>query len=395
MSQLAIDGGAPVRSTLLPYGHQQLDEADIEAVVQVLRGAWLTTGPKVAEFEHGFADFVSAKEAAAVSSGTAALHSAMYAIGIGPGDEVIVPAMTFAATANCVVFQGGTPIFADVDPDTLLLDPDQVEAKITSHTKAIIAVDYAGQPCDYEALWAVADRNGLALVSDACHALGSGYKGKPVGSLADLSTFSLHPVKHITTGEGGVVTTDDPDLAHRMRIFRNHGITSDHRQREEQGSWLYEMVDLGYNYRLTDFQCALGMSQLRKLPLWVARRQEIARRYAVAFAEMPAVEPLRVRDHVVHAYHLYVVLVDLKQLDVTRGQIFAALRAENIGVNVHYMPVYWHPYYRKLGYARGLCPVAEAIYERLISLPMFHSMTDQDIEDVIEAVGKVVDHYVA
>jgi perosamine synthetase len=390
-ARLAIDGGIPIRRTRLPYGRQWLDEDDIAAVVEVMRSDWLTTGPKVGEFEEAFSDFVGAEEAVAVSNGTAALHAAMHAIGIGPGDEVIVPPMTFAASANCVVSQGGTPVFADVDPDTLLLDPAQVEAKITPRTKAIIAVDYTGQPCDYDALRTTADQHGLALIADACHALGGSYKGRPVGSLADLSVFSFHPVKHITTGEGGMITTDDPELARRMRVFRNHGITTDHRQREAKGSWFYEMVDLGYNYRLTDLQCALGMSQLRKLPGWVARRQEIARRYDTAFAEMPVVQPLGVRDDVSHAYHLYVIRLDLTQLRVTRAEVFAALRAEGIGVNVHYIPVHLHPFYReRFGTRPGLCPVAEEAYERLLSLPVFPKMNNADVEDVILAVRKVL-----
>lgn len=393
-STLAIHGGRPVRDTLLPYGHQWIDEEDIAAVVEVLRSDWITTGPKVAEFEQAFADFVGAREAVAVSSGTAALHAAMYALGIGPSDEVIVPPMTFAATANCVVFQGGMPIFTDVDRDTLLLDPAQVEAKITPRTKAIIAVDYTGHPCDYDALGAIADRHGLALVADACHALGGSYKGRPVGSLADLSAFSFHPVKHITTGEGGMITSDDPDLAKRMRVFRNHGVTTDHRQREQQGSWFYEMLDLGYNYRLTDFQCALGMSQLHKLPEWVARRQEIAQRYNAAFAVMPAVHPLAVGEDASHAYHLYVIRLDPKELQATRPQIFAALRAEGIGVNVHYIPVHLHPFYReRFGTGPGLYPVAEEAYKRLMSLPIFPAMTDKDVSDIIMAISKIVSAY--
>ena len=389
--RLAIDGGTPVRRTRLPYGQQWLDEEDIKAVVEVLRSDWLTTGPKVAEFERVFADFVGAREAVAVSNGTAALHAAMYATGIGPGDEVIVPAMTFAASANCVVFQGGTPVFADVDPDTLLLDPAQAEAKVKPRTKAIIAVDYAGQPCDYDALRAIADRHGLILVADACHSLGGSYKGRPVGSLADLSTFSFHPVKHVTTGEGGMIATDDPKLARRMRVFRNHGITTDHRQREQQGSWFYEMVDLGYNYRLTDFQCALGMSQLRKLPGWVARRRDIARHYDAAFAEVPGVVPLGMRRDVSHAYHLYVIRLDTMRLRATRTEVFAALRAEGIGVNVHYIPVHLHPFYReRFGTGPGMCPVAEAAYEQIVSLPIFPHMTDADVDDVVRAVRKVL-----
>jgi perosamine synthetase len=393
-ARLAIDGGTPVREAMLPYGRQWVDEADTRAVVEVLRSDWLTTGPKVSEFEKVFADFAGVREAVAVSNGTAALHAAAYAIGIGSGTEVIVPPMTFAASANCVVFQGGMPAFADVDPDTLLLDPAQAEAKITPRTKAIVAVDYTGQPCDYDALRAIADRHGLILVADACHAIGGNYKGRPVGSLADLSTFSFHPVKHITTGEGGMITTDDPELARRMRVFRNHGITTDHRQREQRGSWFYEMVDLGYNYRMTDLQCALGMSQLRKLPGWVARRQEMARRYDAAFAKIPAVDPLGVRDDVSHAYHLYVIRLDLDQLRVDRARVFAALRAEGIGVNVHYIPVHLHPFYREQFDTRlGLCPVAEAAYERIITLPIFPRMNNGDVGDVIAAVHKVVEAY--
>ena len=393
-AELALHGGTPVRQMMLPYGRQWLDDDDVAAVVEVLRSDWLTTGPKVSKFEQAFADFVGGGEAVAVSNGTAALHVAMYAVGIGPGDEVIVPPMTFAASANCVVFQGGRPVFADVDTDTLLLDPSQVEVKITPHTRAIIAVDYTGQPCDYDALRTIADRHGLVLVDDACHALGGSYKGRTVGTLADLNTFSLHPVKHITTGEGGVITTDDPALARRMRVFRNHGITSDHRQREQQGSWFYEMVDLGYNYRLTDFQCALGMSQLRKLPSWVARRQEIARRYNDAFAGIYTVEPLGIRTDVSHAYHLYVVQLKLEQLQADRATIFSALRAEGIGVNVHYIPVHLHPFYRqRFGTGPGMCPVAEAAYEHILSLPIFPRMSDADVEDVITAVRKVVEAY--
>jgi perosamine synthetase len=393
-SRLAIDGGKPVRSTFLPYGRQSVDEEDIRVVVEVLKSDWLTTGPKVPEFEEAFAKCVGARYAVAVSSGTAALHASMFATGIGPGDGVIVPAMTFAASANCIVYQGGTPIFADVDPDTLLIDQNQVATKITSRTKAIIAVDYAGQPCDYDPLREIADKHNLVLVDDACHALGGKYKGRPVGSLADLNTFSFHPVKHITTGEGGMITTDNPQFAEKMRIFRNHGITTDHRQREKQGSWFYGMVDLGYNYRLTDFQCALGMSQLGKLTKWVARRQEIAHRYDHGFAESLEISPLAVCSDVSHAYHLYVIKLALERLRVNRAQVFAALRAENIGVNVHYIPVHLHPFYRKHFRTKlGDCPVAENVYERIISLPIFPAMTNQDIDEVIEACFKLMEAY--
>ncbi len=372
---------------MLPYGRQSIDEADIEAVVAVLRSDWLTTGPNVAAFERDFAAFTGAKEAVAVNSGTAALHAAMAALSIGPGDEVIVPAITFVATANCVVYQGGTPVFAEIDSETLLIDPADVERKITSRTRAVIGVDYAGQPCDYEALRAIARRHGLALVADACHALGGSANGQPVGSLADLNTFSLHPVKPITAGEGGVVTTSDAALASAMRVFRSHGISSDFRQREKQGSWAYEMVSLGFNYRLSDLQCALAASQLRKLPAWVERRQEIARRYDEAFLDHALFRPLASRPGISHGRHLYVIRL---RADVDREAFFKALRAEGIGANVHYAPVHLHPFYReKFGTGPGLCPAAEKAAAEIVTLPLFPRMSEADVEDVIAAVRRV------
>ncbi|HLN01116.1 MAG TPA: UDP-4-amino-4,6-dideoxy-N-acetyl-beta-L-altrosamine transaminase [Bryobacteraceae bacterium] len=366
----------------LPYGRHCIDEDDIREVVRTLRSDWLTTGPAVEEFERAFASYTGARHAVAVANGTAALHAAMFALGIGPGDEVIVPPLTFAATANCVVYQGATPVFADVVPDTLLLDPACVDKKITPRTKAIIAVDYAGQPCAYDALRGMARAHGLALVADACHALGATYKGRRAGALADLSTFSFHPVKPITTCEGGMVTTDDPDLARRMRIFRNHGITTDHRERAQSGTCFYEMTDLGYNYRLSEVQCALGISQLRKLPAWVARRQQIAQQYDRAFEAASAMRPLRTRAEVSHAYHLYVVRVVFG-----RDALISALRENGIGANVHYIPVHLHPYYRQRYQLRpGLCPVAEKAYEHIVSLPIFPQMTDADVSRVTSAV---------
>jgi perosamine synthetase len=363
----------------IPYGRHWLDDEDVAAVVDVLRSDWLTTGPKVAEFEEALAELAGAREAVAVSSGTAALHAAMAALGIGPGDEVVVPALTFAATANCVVFQGGTPVFADVEADTLLVDPSAVERVLTPRTKAIVAVDYAGQPCDYDALATLAEAHGIAIVADACHSLGASLHGRPSGSLARLSAFSLHPVKPVTTGEGGAVTTDDRDLAARMRRFRNHGIATDHRQRAEAGAWFYEMVELGFNYRLTDFQCALGLTQLRKLPAFTERRQELAARYDVALAALDGVEPLRRRPGLSHAYHLYVVRVE-----ADRDALFRGLRGRGIGANVHYVPVHLHPFYReRLGTGPGLCPVAESAYERILSLPLFPQLGDDDVAFVV------------
>ena len=377
-------------SLMIPYGRQWLDDADIEAVVQVLKSDWLTTGPKIQEFEDTFASLVGAKFGVAVSSGTAALHAAMFALHIGPGEEVIVPPMTFAATANCVVFQGGTPVFADVEDGALLIDPQAVAEKITSRTKAIIAVDYAGHPCDYDALENLATRHGLALVADGCHSLGGSYRIRPVGNLADLTAFSFHPVKHITTGEGGMVTTNDAAWATRLKTFRNHGITTDHRQRVQQGSWFYEMEELGYNYRLSDFQCALGLSQLKKLPGWVARRQEIACRYQEEFAKLPGLQVLKVSPHISHAYHLFVVRVKKDILQKDRQSVLEALRRRGIGGNVHYIPVHLHPYYRqRLGTGPGLCPIAEAAYQEIISLPMYPRMLDSEVSEVIAAVKEI------
>lgn len=393
---LAIDGGTPVRKALLPYGRPMVDDADARAVMEVLRGDYLTTGPRVAELEKAFATATGSAEAVAVSNGTAALHAAMFALGVGPGDDVLVPALTFAASANAAVYQGATPVFVDVSPDTLLVDPSSVAERISPRTRAVVAVDYAGQPCDYDALRAITAPRGLRIIDDACHALGGSAGGRPVGSLADLSTFSFHPVKVITTAEGGMITTDDAAMAARMRVFRNHGITTDHRQREQAGAFAYDMVELGYNYRLSDVQCALGLGQLRKLGGFVARRREIAARYDEAFKGHGYLTPLAVRPGVTHAYHIYVVRFALDRLRVDRAQLYKALRAEGIGVNVHYIPVHLHPYYRKrFGTGPGMCPVAEAAYQSMLTLPVFPGMSDADVGDVVTAIDKVTRAYAA
>lgn len=372
----------------IPYGKQKISEQDIEAVAAVLRSDWLTTGPAVAEFECVVKNFVGAAHGVAASSGTAALHCAMYAIGVAPGDEVIVPAMTFAATANSVVYQGGVPIFVDVDEDTLLLNAEQVELHVTPRTKAIIAVDYAGQPCDYRALKAIADRHNLALVADACHALGAESHGCRVGSLADITVFSFHPVKHITTGEGGMAVTDNIEYARRMRLFRNHGISTDFREREKQGSWHYEMVDLGFNYRMTDFQCALGISQMHSLPDFLDRRRQIARQYTEAFSNNDNVSPLLLCSNNHHAWHLYVVKLAGKLAD--RKKVFQEMRAVGIGVNVHYIPVHLHPFYsHRFGCVPGLCPVAEEVYQHILSLPIWPGMGDDDVDTVIKRLHDI------
>lgn len=393
MPTLAIDGGTPVRSRPLPYGRQVIDAADIAAVVDTLQSDWLTTGPAVDRFEQAFARAVGAAHAVAVSNGTAALHAAAFAAGVGPSRGAITTPMTFAATANCARYLGATVTFADVEPGTLNLSTARVAAALQPDTAAVIAVDYTGQPADLDELRALAEGAGALLIEDASHALGAVYRGRPVGTIAHLTTFSLHPVKHITTGEGGVVTTNDPELASRLRRFRNHGIETDARQREAAGSWFYEMRDLGFNYRLTDLQCALGTSQLTHLPSWIARRRAIAARYAGRLGGEAALELPLVREDRDPAWHLYVVRLRLDRLRVDRGQVFRALRAENIGVNVHYIPVPWHPYYQSLGYSRGSWPVAEEAYERLLSLPMWAGMTDTDVDDVVAAVRKVLVAY--
>jgi len=390
-SDLAILGGTPVRTEMIPYGRQSVDREDIEAVVRVLESDWLTTGPAVEEFEELFAQKCGATHAVAVSSGTAALHVMLASLGIGKGDEVIVPPLTFVASVNAAVYVGARPVFADVDSESLLLDPESVAACLSPKTRAVIAVDYAGHPCDYEALRSITDGRDVSLLSDGCHALGGAQGDRSVGVLADATAFSLHPVKHITAGEGGVVTTNDHVVAERLRWFRNHGITSDHQARAARGSWFYEVEQLGFNYRLTDFQCALAGSQLRKLDQWVSRRRAIAADYDLRLGGLKELSLLKRREGVSHAYHLYVVRFRPDAFSVDRARIFEALRAEGIGVNVHYIPVYYHPFYKNLlGDQKGACPVAEQAYEQVISLPIFPGMIESDIDDVLAAIKKVI-----
>jgi perosamine synthetase len=371
---------------VLPYGRQVIEDDDVAAVVDVLRSDWLTTGPMVDRFEEEFAAYVGAPHAVACSSGTAALHLSVLAAGIGPGDEVIVPPLTFPASANSVLYAGATVVFADVRGDTLTIDPARIAERITPRTKAIVVVDYAGLPCDLDAIQALAAEHGLTIVEDACHALGAEYRGRKIGSIAHLSCFSLHPVKHMTTGEGGVVTTADRRLAERVRILRNHGIASDHRQRAQRNTWSYDMVELGYNYRLSDIQCALGLSQMAKLPRWLDRRRAIASQYDEAFQDLTGLRlPARAADRR-HAFHLYPVRVAQEPSSLLRERLFVELRRRGIGVNVHYLPVYLHSYYRGLGYAPGLCPVSERAYASLLSLPMWHGMTDEQVTRVVGAV---------
>ena len=377
---------------MLPYGKQTIEKDDIEAVVEALQSDWLTTGPLVSTFESTFAQAVGSRHAVSLSSGTAALHAAMHAAGIGrdANDEVIVPAITFVATSNAVLYQNAKPVFADVNPENLLIDPADVASKITPNTKAIVAMDYAGQPCDYVALRTLADQHNLILISDACHSLGGAVGGKQVGSLADFTCFSFHPIKQITSAEGGMVTTDNSLAATAMKNFRNHGITTDHRQRKSQQQHQYAMESLGFNYRLTDLQCALGLSQLAKLKRFTRRRNDIARFYRSLLEPIEHVRPLKTRSGIEHAHHLFVIRWDRHSTGLTRDNAFEQLRERGIGVNVHYQPVYQHPYYvNRFGDQTGNCPQAEQVYQEILSLPIFPGMREEDVRRVVEQLQAI------
>ena len=387
--------GVCVRKTYLPYGHQYIDEADIQAVTEVLKSDFLTCGPKVTELEQALCSLTGAAHCTAVSNGTAALHVACLAAGIGPGDEVITTPITFAASANAVLYCGGKPVFADIDPKTYTISPESIKRCVTERTKAIIAVDFTGAPCDYDAIRVICEKHHLLLIEDAAHSIGTAYRGIPVGSIADLTTFSFHPVKTVTAGEGGAVLSKDDRLAKRVELFAKHGITRDPGLLQEQGNsnWYYEQQFLGYNYRMTDIQCALALSQLKKLDRFAARRKELVRRYDEAFRELPETIVQTEVEGSDTVRHLYILRLDFDKLRCGRKEFYDAMQAENIGVNVHYIPVYWFPYYQSLGYHKGLCPNAEAYYESSMTLPLFYSMTDEDQDDVIRAVKKLVEYF--
>ena len=368
---------------MIPYGRQTIEDDDIDAVIEVLKSDYLTTGPKIAEFEKSVADYVGAKYAVAISNGTSALHAACFAAGIGPGDEVITTPITFAASSNCVLYCGGTPVFADIDPKTYNIDPDDIRKKITDKTKAIIAVHLAGQPCDMDEIHKIAKENNLIVIEDGAHALGSVYKGKKVGSLSDMTTFSFHPVKPITTGEGGMIVTDNEEFYKKMVLFRSHGITRDKTMMtRNDGPWFYQQFDLGFNYRITDIQCALGCSQMKKLDRFLAKRKEIVLRYNEAFADCENIVTPYQLPETESGWHLYIVQV--KNCD--RKQIFEALRDKGIGVNVHYIPVYMHPYYQEHGYKDVHCKNAEEVYSHIISLPLYPGLTEEQQSYVIDTL---------
>ncbi|WP_083189730.1 UDP-4-amino-4,6-dideoxy-N-acetyl-beta-L-altrosamine transaminase [Orenia metallireducens] len=375
----------------IPYGKQWIDEDDIQAVVEVLKSDYLTTGPTVKEFEEKFAEYVGAKYAVAVSNGTAALHAASFAAGIKEGDEVITTPLTFAASANCILYQNGVPVFADVDPDTYNINPEEIRKKITSKTKAIIPVHFTGQPCDIDEIHQIAREYNLIVIEDAAHALGARYRGKKIGGLSDMSIFSFHPVKHITTGEGGMITTNSKELYNKLIQFRSHGITKneDNYINESHGSWYHEQQFLGYNYRMTDIQAALGVSQLNKSDNFLERRREIAQIYNQELKDIEWIKLPYQESERESSWHLYIVQIDEKKLDKSRREVFDYLRKEGLGVQIHYIPVYWHPYYEKLGYNKKLCEVAERIYIKAISLPIYPKMDDIDIDRVIKVLSSI------
>ncbi|WP_371389709.1 UDP-4-amino-4,6-dideoxy-N-acetyl-beta-L-altrosamine transaminase [Bacillus pseudomycoides] len=391
---LAIHGGKPVRNHYLPYGKQSIDEDDIQAVINVLKSDFITTGPTIKQFENQVAAYVGAKYAVAFSSGTAALHGACFAAGISHDDEVITTSMTFAASSNCVLYQGGVPVFTDIKSDTYNIDPNLIKDQITNKTKAIIPVHFTGQPVELEKISKIAQEYNLTVIEDAAHALGSTYKKKKIGSISDMTMFSFHPVKHITTGEGGIITTNNEDYYQKLLQFRTHGITRNpNNLTENHGPWYYEMQFLGYNYRMTDIQAALGLSQLQKLDSFIAKRKQYVSMYNMALKDLPEVILPKQLDHVDSSWHLYIIQLNLPMLKVDRKEIFQALQQENIGVNVHYIPIHLQPYYQKLGYQKGICPNAEKLYESIITLPLFSEMSEQDANDVIQAVKKVINFY--
>lgn len=395
MDKLAILGGQPVRTMPLSYGRQYIDDEDIAAVTETLKSDYLTCGPKITGLEEKLCQVTGAKYAVAVCNGTAALHLAAIAAGFGEGDEVIVSSITFAASANCVLYCGARPVFADIDPETYNIDPAAVEKLITPHTRGIVAVDFTGQSVEHEALREICVRHNLILIEDAAHAIGTRYNGRPVGSIADMTCFSFHPVKTVTAGEGGAVTTNDERLYRRLLRLRTHGITRSPEEMEHptDALWYNEQVELGFNYRMTDFQAALLGSQLGKLSMFVARRKEIVKRYEAAFSEMPELFVQKEIKGSDTARHLYILRLKPELLKCDRRQFFDALHAENIYSQVHYLPVYWHSYYEKLGYGKGLCPNAEKYYAEVCSLPLYYALTDGDVEDVIRAVKKLVAYY--
>lgn len=395
MEKLAIFGGTPVLERKIGYGHQYIDEADIQAVVDVLKSDYLTCGPKIEEAEEKLCRVTGAKHAVLIANGTAALHAACFAAGIGEGDEVITTPITFAASANCALYCGARPVFADINAETYNIDPEEIEKHITAKTKAVVAVDFTGQAVEIRRIRDICEKHHLVFIEDAAHSLGTKYEGQPVGSIADMTEFSFHPVKTCTAGEGGAITTNDDELYKRLILFRTHGITRNPAwmDKETEGGWYYQQIALGYNYRMTDMQAALLSSQLDKLGMFAARRKELVRRYNEAFGRMPEITVQKEIPESDTVRHLYILQFNLEMLTCGRREIYDALQAEGVGVNVHYIPTYTFPYYQQLGYRTGNCPKAERLYERMVSIPLYYGLTDGTQDKVIEAVRKVINYY--
>lgn len=394
MEKLAIHGGAPVRENKLYYGHQYIDDRDIEAVVNVLKSDYVTCGPKITELEQRLCEVTGAKYAVVVSNGTAALHIACQAAEVTEGDEVITTPITFAASANCALYCGAKPVFADIDEATYNIAPESVKERITEKTKAVVAVDFTGQAVELDKLLKICQNKKIVLIEDGAHSIGTKYQGKGVGAIADMTTFSFHPVKTITGGEGGAVLTNNEEYYKKLLLYRAHGITRDTSlmEKESHGGWYYEQIALGMNYRMTDIQAALILSQLDKLDMFSARRKEIVIKYNEAFSKIPEITVQQEIKESDTTRHLYILRIKPEKLNIGRKEFFDAMAAENICCNVHYIPVYYHPYYEKLGYEKGICPKAEKLYEEMMSLPLYYGMSDEDVEDVIHAVKKIVEN---
>ena len=395
MEKLAIFGGEPAGKAPLNYGKQYIDEADIQAVADTLKSCPLTCGPKIDDLEAKICQITGAKYCVAVSNGTAALHIAAMAANIQNGDEVITSSITFAASANCTLYCGGTPVFADINSNTYNIDPESIRKCLTPKTKAIVAVDFTGQAVELDKILAICEENNLTLIEDAAHSIGTKYKGKPVGSIAHMTTFSFHPVKTVTSGEGGAVTTNDEELYQKLLLARSHGITRNPSQmvHPTDDPWYNEQVSLGYNYRLTDIQAALLISQLNKLDLFAKRRKEVVKMYDDALSSIPELQIQQEIPESDTTRHLYILRFREEMLTCNRREFFDALRAENVYSQVHYLPVYWHSYYEKLGYQKGICPNAEDYYREVMSLPLYYALTDENVAEVVKAVRKIVDYY--
>ena len=393
--RLALNGGDPFRATWLPFHRPCIEDDEIAEVVETLKGGWITTGPRAKRFEKEFAEYIGAKHSVAVNSATAAMHLALDAIGLQPGDEVIVPAYTFTATAEVVMYFGATPVIVDVDPRTLNVDPGAVEAAVTERTRAIMPVDIAGIPCEYDPLRELADHQRLVLIEDAAHALPTRYRGELVGTMAGITCFSFYATKTLATGEGGMLVTDNDQWAERAQMMSLHGMSRDAWKRHTaEGSWYYEVVAPGFKYNLTDVAAALGLRQLTKQARFLAERTAIAERYNAAFATIPGIEIPSIPGHVETSWHLYLLRLNLDRLTCDRAEFIKALNAENIGTSVHFIPLHLHPSYRdRFGYTPESFPIAFEQYRRVISMPIFPGMTDADVDDVIGAVQKVVRHF--